>query len=88
MANFKLTPEQAEEVTDYLRGTCNDPAECLEAFPFFKDVDEGQATDAINEACASAEIERCDTCSWWVEDNECNQHGVCSDCAEDEGNED
>lgn len=78
---FKLTDEQAEKVADYAKGTCQSEAEIMEAFDFFKGVDDNEALDALNEALADKEVARCDTCSWWVESSELNEDSNCEDCA-------
>lgn len=68
-----MTYAAKKEISDFALGTCLGEGEIAEHF----DVTGGQVLEAIVDV---GEIERCDSCSWWVEANEIDDDQNCEDC--------
>lgn len=72
---MKITPEDekiADQINDYLLGTCNTEFDAAEAF--------GVESEKILDIVENLDIELCEVCSWWCETHEIDSDGICGDC--------
>lgn len=67
--------ERVQEVADELIGSAQDLNDVLSD-------EEQNDTDFLKEL--DEHVYQCDQCGWWVERNEVNGDGYCSDCQEEE----
>jgi hypothetical protein len=70
----------AEDIKEYLLGTCNTDADAADVF--------GISEDRVLDLVIEAEIECCTCCGWWHEDWEMSDINgadlVCLDCFDEE----
>lgn len=69
----------AETLISDLQGTCKSLDDVLEDLGY----DIGTVPFEVLQILDN-NILRCECCEWWVEISECNEEGVCSDCAPEE----
>jgi len=72
-----LTPEIAQDICEYTRGTCKSEGEIAQAFDLTE--------DEVLSVLADAGIEVCEVCGWWVAEDELAESDfqiICLECAE------
>lgn len=83
MSQIILSEDQVKELAEYLLGTCNSIYDGFAMIGVDKDRVAAQSFDAID-----AQIFLCDTCGWWYPESENSGQQTCTDCNEQEIEED
>jgi hypothetical protein len=64
---------RAQEIAEELLGTCKDMADAAN--------EPGEMDDVALISDVEALVYQCDVCGWWVERDEVDEDGACTDCA-------
>ena len=75
----KLTESEKNLLANVIVGSCFDPMELCESLGLENDIEtECMIVDALNEKG----VYFCDSCGWWVEENDLYEPGLCTECYE------